>query len=82
MSRDWVLSELELVRLHAALALKQQWDPEEVEAAVTELLDLRRLFRRVYYAMPEMRDAVELQGELDRFAGAFGLMPMDKGTIH
>jgi hypothetical protein len=82
MSSRAMLSEHELVHLSAALALKRGLDPAQVEAAVCELLDLRSLFRRVYYSIPVLPNATDLQGELDRFAGHFGLIPLGKATIH
>ena len=82
MSRRAPLSEHELVHLSAALALKRSCDPSTVEAAVAELLDLRSLFRRVYYSIPVLPNAEDLQGELDRFAGHFGMIPLGRAIIH
>jgi len=82
MARRSLLSEFELVHLSSALALKRSCDPSQVEAAVTELLDLRSLFRRVYYSIPVLPNATDLQGELDRFAGHFGMIPLGKAPIH
>jgi len=82
MSTRPMLTEHELVHLSAALALKRTLDPSQVEAAICELLELRSLFRRVYYSIPVLPNARDLQGELDRFAGHFGLVPLGSATIH
>ena len=55
---------------------------DELASAIDELLYWRRLFARLYHAIPDVPGTEHLQAELERQAGRLGVIKPAKSDMH